>query len=165
MATAKMNGFPYFPAAALVIFSLASSALAQQGPFANVMAGAECLVDGQDVVVTASLTQKEKLGPGPHVGTVTFALEEHVPKGNKFDPIAGSAQMVDVNTQFPPLAAGDMVDVAVVDYMNICSLPINADANSIRVVVTVEVFNANPTRGGAGLNHVGRCTSFSNPCQ
>lgn len=132
--------------------------------YANVIANAECTVDGDDVLVEAFLEQKEKLGPGPYVRVVTFILEQHIRNVPKFQEVFGSHYDELVEHMFPEMAAGESVSVATHDYEDICTI-IDPDANAIRAVVEVEVSNSNPNRGKDGVIHTGRCISFPNPCR
>jgi len=154
--------------AAVVALTLGFAGLgwAANPNYANVIANAECTVDGDDVMVEAFLEQKEKLGPGPEVGLVTFVLEQHIPGAPKFQEVFGSNADVHVDNAFPEMPAGESVSVAPYDYADICTaFTIDPNANAIRAVVAVEVLNSNPNRGNDGLVHTGRCISFPNPCR
>lgn len=152
----------------LALALIALPAWAQQGPFANVTANAECTVvtdDSTDLLVSALLEQKTKPGPGIYeVGRVSFFLEQKISGNPKFMRVDGSFVEEPISDSFPEVAAGDDVEVATHLYQDVCSLSIDPAANAIRAVVEVEVLNANPNRP-AGLIHTGRCVSVPNPCR
>jgi hypothetical protein len=155
-------------AVALTFAALAFAGLswAANPNYANVIANAECTVDGDDVLVEAFLEQKEKLGPGPQVGVVTFTLEQHIRNVPQFQMVFGSDIDEPVSHTFAEMPAGESVSVATHDYEDICTtFLIDPNANAIRAVVEVEVLNSNPNRGKEGVIHTGRCISFPNPCR
>lgn len=150
---------------AIAVFGFTETASAGKKKFANVIANAECVIDNGNVLVTASLEQKPKAGPGTYeVGNVKFILEQHL-RANKFETIADSRDVVPVNSSFDEVDEGESVDVASLLYEDICSaLDVDPEANALRAVVEVEVTNSNPKRK-AGQIHTGRCISFPNPCR
>ena len=155
-------------AIALSLTLLVAPALAA-GPkpdSANVIANADCVgsdgISDKDVMITAILEQKEKIGPAPEVGDVTFILEQHIRNRPQWNTIDSLTVPIDAIFPFPTPAAGETVEVADHTFLDICTL-LDADANAIRGVVKVEVTNSNPNRND-GQIHTGRCISIPNPC-
>ena len=134
--------------------------------YSHVIAKAECMVDGDDILVTAMLEQSADSGPGTYdVGGVAFVLEEWGRGKRRFQEITDSWAKMPVYLSFPEVAEGERVEVATHLYEDVCStLKIDPSASALRAVVQIEVLNADPNRKG-GLIHTGRCTSFPNPCR
>jgi len=159
-----------FYASALAIYlALLAAPAAAGGPkpdSANVDANANCLVtDGtvdKDVMVTAILEQKAKIGPAPDVGDVRYILQQHIRGQSGWVQIDEATDYVGASFPFPTPAGGETVEVDTHDFLNICSL-LDASANAIRAVVEVEVTNSNDQRNTRQI-HTGRCISLPNPC-
>ena len=113
-------------------------------------------------MVTAILEQKEKIGPAPAVGDVTYILQQHIRGQSGWAQIDEATDTVNDTFSFPTPAGGETVEVDDHDFLNICGL-LNANANAIRTVVGVEVTNSNEQRN-TGQIHTGRCISLPNPC-
>ncbi|HSF95088.1 MAG TPA: hypothetical protein VLA52_08670 [Thermohalobaculum sp.] len=165
-----MNKKMTIHASALAIsLALLAAPAAAGGPkpdSANVVANANCLItDGyidKDVMVTAILEQKEKIGPAPDVGDVRYILQQHIRGQSGWLDIVDHTNDVDASFQFPTPAGGETVEVDTHDFLDFCGL-VDPSANSIRAVVEIEVTNSNDQRN-TGQTHTGRCISLPNPC-
>lgn len=147
-----------------LFLGLASPALAQKDPFANVKADALCTVIGANVMVDVGLIQKDAPSSPPVVSLVLYSWEQHFPNRPKWETVGGSADHpFNPPLTFDLLAAGERYDVDIHD-QDVCSLGVSPDANAVRAVVQITVDNANLKRSGGSI-HTSRCVSFPNPCK
>ena len=157
------RAFSFFTALSLALLAGPAEARGPKPDSANVIANAECLAENGNVMVTAFLEQKPKIGPAPEVGQVTYILEQHIRgKSGGWSEIDrdDTTNLGGAAFPFPTPAEGETREVNDHDFLDIC--PLGPNVNAIRAVVEVEVTNSNEKRN-AGQIHTGRC-SVPNPC-